>query len=34
MSNSLQKGAKWASVLQSQLRESFVGSMISDTKFE
>lgn len=34
MSNTLQKGAMWASVLQSQLRESFVGKFISDTKFE
>lgn len=34
MSNTLQKGAKWASVLQSQLREAFVGKYIADTKFE
>lgn len=34
MANTLQKGAKWASVLQSQLREAFVGKYISDTKFE
>lgn len=34
MANTLIKGEKWASVLQSQLRESFVGKFIADTKFE
>lgn len=34
MANILIKGEKWASVLQSQLRESFVGKFIADTKFE
>ena len=34
MSNTLQKGQMWSSVLQSQLRESFVGKYIADTKFE
>lgn len=34
MSNTLIKGEKWASVLQSVLRESFVGKFIADTKFE
>jgi hypothetical protein len=34
MSNTLLKGQTWASVLQSQLRESFVGKYIADTKFE
>lgn len=32
--NTIQKGQMWSSVLQSQLRESFVGKYISDTKFE
>ncbi len=34
MANTIQKGQMWSSVLQSQLRESFVGKYISDTKFE
>lgn len=34
MANTFQKGQMWSSVLQSQVRESFVGKYIADTKFE
>ncbi|MEA3339265.1 MAG: phage capsid protein [Chloroflexota bacterium] len=34
MANTFEKSQKWASVLQSQLRESFIGKMIVSTKFE
>ena len=34
MANTLTKSEKWASVMQSQLRQAFVGKYIADTKFE
>lgn len=34
MANTFTKSEKWASVMQSQLRQAFVGKYIADTKFE
>lgn len=34
MSNLFTKSDKWASVMQSQLRQAFIGKYIADTKFE